>query len=80
LLINLDLSLLQAEVYVTLLEARETGIQAISILSKLPQLDVDTALCELEELWFGQKSKPFFNIDSLNMTAKWGVILFPLHF
>ena len=60
LLVGLGLSRLQAEVYLTLLEAGETEIQAISMLSKLPQLDVDAALYALEEAWFGQKVNPFF--------------------
>ena len=56
----MGLSRLQAEVYLTVLEAGETDIWAIYMLSKLPQLDVDAALCEFEELGLVKKVNPFF--------------------
>ena len=49
-LVALGLTRLQVEVYLSLLEAGETDVQAISRQTKLPQLDVNEALCELGKI------------------------------
>jgi sugar-specific transcriptional regulator TrmB len=59
LFVALGLTRLQATVYLTLLEAGETDIRAIFLLSKLPRLDVDVALFELEELGLVKNVNPF---------------------
>jgi sugar-specific transcriptional regulator TrmB len=59
-LVALGLTRLQAKVYLTLLEEGEIGVQAISRQTKLPQVDVNEALCELEKLGLVKEIIPLF--------------------
>jgi hypothetical protein len=68
-LVALGLTRLQAEVYLTLLEARETDVQTISWQTKLPWLDVKQALYELEKLGFIKEVIPFLD-NSTHSEAK----------
>ena len=59
-LVALGLTRLQVEVYLTLLEEGEIGVQAISRQARLPQADVNEALCELEKLGLVKEIIPLF--------------------
>jgi sugar-specific transcriptional regulator TrmB len=59
-LVALGFTRLQAKVYLTLLEEGETGVQAISRQARLPQVDVNEALCELEKLGLVKVIIPLF--------------------
>jgi sugar-specific transcriptional regulator TrmB len=59
-LVALGLTRLQAKVYLTLLKAGESDVQRISRQARLPQLDINEALCELEKLGLVKEIIPFF--------------------
>jgi sugar-specific transcriptional regulator TrmB len=59
-LVALGLTWLQAKVYLSLLEEGEIGVKAISRQARLPQADVNEALCELEKLGLVKEIIPLF--------------------